>query len=169
MQEGVTEKAADREGDHDGEGGGVNVGGAEGKEEVCSVLAVQFWGVYLIWRDVLGGPEMYAVASKLFTAGPAGNNTAKTLLMTLDVSGALICFSRFNCCTIGHSYNIHPDQQSLGISSKNLTCNLSSISAIVSPSVFSAVATTEPAMAKSANKLTAVRGRIAKVSFIFPA
>lgn len=113
---------------------------------------------------------MYAVASKLFTAGPAGNNTAKTLLMTLDVSGALIRFSRFNCCTIGHSYNIHPDQQSLGTSSsgtKNLTCNLSSISAIVSPSIFSAVATTEPAMAKSANKLTAVRGRIAKVSFIF--
>lgn len=63
---------------------------------------------------------MYAVASKLFTAGPAGNNTAKTLLMTLDVSGALICFSRFNCCTIGHSYtihSIHPDQQSLGTSS----------------------------------------------------
>lgn len=74
--------------------------------------------MYLIWRDVLGGPEIYAVASKLFTAGPAGNNTAKTLLMTLDVSGALICFSRFNCCTIGHSYNIHPDQQSLETSSK---------------------------------------------------
>lgn len=40
MQEGVAEEAADGEGDHDGEGGGVNVGGAEGKEEVYAMLVV---------------------------------------------------------------------------------------------------------------------------------
>ena len=31
---------------------------------------------------------MYAVARRLFTAGPAGNRIEKTLFITLDVSGA---------------------------------------------------------------------------------
>jgi len=35
----------------------------------------------------LGGPEIYAVANKLFTAGPAGNSTVKTLFIRLDASG----------------------------------------------------------------------------------
>lgn len=55
--------------------------------------------------NILGGPEIYAVARSEFTAGPAGNRTAKILLMTLEVSGALIAFSWFSCWTIGHSYS----------------------------------------------------------------
>lgn len=40
MQEGIAEEAADSKGDHDGEGGGVNIRGAEGEEEVCVVLVI---------------------------------------------------------------------------------------------------------------------------------
>lgn len=50
MQEGVTEEAADSEGDHDGEGGRIDVGRAEGEEEVYFMLEIEFQGVVELVR-----------------------------------------------------------------------------------------------------------------------
>jgi hypothetical protein len=52
-------------------------------------------------RDVLGGPEIYSVASREFTAGLPGNSTAKICEVRLAVSGAEALFCSLRALTRG--------------------------------------------------------------------
>lgn len=54
----------------------------------------------------LGGPEMYKVASKAFTAGDPGNSTANIRLVNVEVGGLVAILYALRLSTIGHSYNV---------------------------------------------------------------
>ena len=53
-------------------------------------------------KSLLGGPEIYKVASNALTAGLPGKSTEKSCSVTLELPEASASLSLFNCCTIGH-------------------------------------------------------------------
>lgn len=55
-------------------------------------------------EDILGGPEIYNVARRAFTAGLPGNKTEKILDVTLVVSGIEARLCSLSVSTNGHFY-----------------------------------------------------------------
>lgn len=58
-------------------------------------------------RRKLGGPEMYSVASRAFTAGDPGNRMAKRRVVTED--GCEVwwaCLRELSCWTMGQVYMV---------------------------------------------------------------
>lgn len=55
-------------------------------------------------KDVLGGPEMYNVARRAFTAGLPGNKTEKILDVKLVVSGIVARLCSLSVSTNGHFF-----------------------------------------------------------------
>jgi len=54
-------------------------------------------------RRKFGGPEIYSVARRAFTAGEPGNRTAKMREVNVDVCGVVATLYSFNCFTNAHS------------------------------------------------------------------
>lgn len=51
-----------------------------------------------------GGPDIYSVPSRAFTAGLPGNRTEKILDVKLEVGGLVAALWRFSSRTRGHCY-----------------------------------------------------------------
>ena len=77
---------------------------ARRKSAVSHLLAANFYIIRLMTGvgNVLGGPEIYNVARRAFTAGLLGNKTEKILDVRLVVSGVLARFCSLSDSTRGH-------------------------------------------------------------------
>jgi hypothetical protein len=94
-------------------------------------------------RRKLGGPEIYSVARRAFTAGEPGKRTAKIRDVNVEVCGVVATLCSFNCFTSAHSYHRITINKYLSYYMQSLTphlpprsgglrtCSLSSISRIL--------------------------------------
>lgn len=84
--------------------------------------------------DILGGPEIYNVPSKAFTAGLPGNRTENTLAVKLEVGGLVAALWRLSSSMRGHCYMMSNAVNQISIVACARTKTASSISdALICP------------------------------------